>query len=40
MNNNNDFQSSRLPQPIDNDNYGLMQLPKSIKLQESGEVFS
>ena len=36
--NDNDFQASNLPEPIDSDDNKLMQLPKFIKLQ--GDAFA
>ena len=40
VNAKNDSQQTNLAEPVDCDNSGLMQLPKSIKLQTSGAALS
>ena len=40
VNAENEFQQTSLPEPVDSDDNGLMQFPKSIKLQMSGAVLS
>ena len=40
VNAENDFQQTNLAEPVDCDDNGLMQLPKSIKLQTSSAVLS
>ena len=40
VNAENDFQQTNLAEPVDCDDSGLMQLPKSIKLQTSGAALS